>query len=243
MAQRLIRILGQHGPYGKLYTVDMRLRPTGRSGSLVVPLDEFRRYYESAAAQLWERQALTRARVVYGDPTFASEVMRVIHQAVYAWPWKPEYIEEMRSMRRRLQESRPQRDFKRGFGGIVDIEFYVQLYQIRYGRQYPALQTPNVRQALYGLESSGLVPLSEVSELREHYDFLRRVESRLRIVHDLSQDELPARAEDIEKLARRLGYESHGTASAGEQFLREMEQRTTRTRQIFNLALDREKKR
>jgi glutamate-ammonia-ligase adenylyltransferase len=88
MAQRLIRILGQHGPYGKLYTVDMRLRPTGRSGSLVVPLDEFRRYYESAAAQLWERQALTRARVVYGDPTLASEVMRVIHQAVYAWPWK-----------------------------------------------------------------------------------------------------------------------------------------------------------
>ena len=243
MAQRLIRILGQHGPYGKLYTVDMRLRPTGRSGSLVVPLDEFRRYYESAAAQLWERQALTRARVVYGDPTLASEVMRVIHQAVYAWSWKAEYIEEMRSMRRRLQESRPQRDFKRGFGGIVDIEFYVQLYQIRYGRHYPALQTPNVRQALYALESSGLVPMSEVSELREHYDFLRRVESRLRIVHDLSQDELPARAEDIEKLARRLGYESHGAASAAEQFLREMERRTTRTRHIFLLALDREKKR
>ena len=243
MAQRLIRILGQHGPYGRLYAVDMRLRPTGRSGSLVVPLAEFRRYYESDAAQLWERQALTRARVVFGEPDLASEVMRVVQQAVYAWPWKPEYIEEIFAMRRRLQGSRPQRDFKRGFGGIVDIEFYVQLYQIRYGRQYPALQTPNIRHALYALESSGLAPLSEVRELRDHYDFLRRVESRLRIVHDISQDELPARAEDLEKLARRLGYESRADLPAREQFLQEMERCTTRTRQIFLLALDREKKR
>ena len=76
LAQRIIKALSQIGPMGRLYQVDMRLRPTGKSGSLVLPLCEFRRYFmaghEVAAhpeggAQLWERQALTRARVVYGD--------------------------------------------------------------------------------------------------------------------------------------------------------------------------------
>jgi glutamate-ammonia-ligase adenylyltransferase len=186
---------------------------------------------------------LTRARIVYGDADLGSEVMRVVHQAVYSLPWEPHYVDEIAAMRRRLQESRGERDFKRGFGGIVDIEFYVQLYQIRYGRQYPALQSPNVRHALYGLETTGLVPMSEVNELRENYDFLRRVESRLRIVHDISQDELPAREEDLEKLARRLGYEAGEHASARERFLQDMEQRTARTRQLFLQALQREKKR
>ncbi|GBD35091.1 Bifunctional glutamine synthetase adenylyltransferase/adenylyl-removing enzyme [bacterium HR36] len=243
LAQRLIRILDHHGPYGRLYAVDMRLRPTGRSGSLVVPLEEFRRYYEQGKAQLWERQALTRARVVYGAADLGSEVMRVVHQAVYGLSWDPHYVDEIASMRRRLQESRNERDLKRGFGGIVDIEFYVQLYQIRYGRQYPALQTPNVRHALYGLESTGLVPIAEVTEMRENYDFLRRVENRLRIVHDISQDELPTKDDDLEKLARRLGYEGRGGKTARETFLHDMEQRTTRTRQIFLQALLREKKR
>lgn len=243
LGQRLIRILDQHGPYGRLYAVDMRLRPTGRSGSLVVPLEEFRRYYGQGGAQLWERQALTRARVVYGAPELADEVMRVVHHAVYNIPWKIEYVDEIATMRRRLQESRGERDFKRGFGGIVDIEFYVQLYQIRYGRQYPALQSPNVRHALFGLETTGLVPMSEVSELRENYDFLRRVESRLRIVHDISQDELPACEEDLEKLARRLGYDNRHGKTARQQFLEEMEIRTTRTRELFTQAIQREKKR
>ncbi|MCS7159145.1 MAG: bifunctional [glutamate--ammonia ligase]-adenylyl-L-tyrosine phosphorylase/[glutamate--ammonia-ligase] adenylyltransferase [Gemmatales bacterium] len=243
LAQRLIRILDQHGPYGRIYAVDMRLRPTGRSGSLVVPLGEFRRYYEQGGAQLWERQALTRARVVYGDAELAAEVMRSVHQAVYGIPWKNEYVDEIASMRRRLQESRGERDLKRGFGGIVDIEFYVQLYQIRYGRQYPALQSPNIRHALYGLETTGLVPISEVTELRDNYDFLRRVESRLRIVHDISQDELPVRPEDLEKLARRLGYVASDAQSAREAFLHEMEHRTARVRQIFLQALQREKMR
>ncbi|MCS7168566.1 MAG: bifunctional [glutamate--ammonia ligase]-adenylyl-L-tyrosine phosphorylase/[glutamate--ammonia-ligase] adenylyltransferase [Gemmatales bacterium] len=243
LAQRLIRILDQHGPYGRLYAVDMRLRPTGRSGSLVVPLEEFRRYYEQGGAQLWERQALTRARVVYGDTELANEVMRTVHQAVYAIPWKHEYVDEIASMRRRLQESRGERDLKRGFGGIVDVEFYVQLYQIRYGRHYPALQSANVRHALAGLETTGLVPVGEVIELRENYDFLRKVESRLRIVHDVSQDELPQRPEDLEKLARRLGYAPKEGQSAREAFLHEMEHRAARIRQLFLQALHREKMR
>src|SRR5262249_18819556 len=79
LAQRIIKALSHIGPMGRLYQVDMRLRPTGKSGSLVLPLCEFRRYFTAGAgspshpeggAQLWERQALTRARVVWGDSDF-----------------------------------------------------------------------------------------------------------------------------------------------------------------------------
>src|SRR5439155_18583123 len=68
LAQRVIKTMSQMGPMGRLYEVDMRLRPTGKSGSLVLPLAEFRRYFAGPGCQLWERQSLTRARVVCGDP-------------------------------------------------------------------------------------------------------------------------------------------------------------------------------
>src|SRR5205085_12388722 len=74
LARQIIRTTSQMGPMGRLYQVDMRLRPTGKSGSLVLPLGEFARYYEGGGAQLWERQALTRARVGFGDVDFGQEV-------------------------------------------------------------------------------------------------------------------------------------------------------------------------
>src|SRR5207237_911685 len=87
LAQRIIRATSFPGPMGRLYHVDMRLRPTGKSGSLVMPLTGFQRYYEEGGAQLWERQALTRARVVYGDPDFGREVTEAVEQAAYGLHW------------------------------------------------------------------------------------------------------------------------------------------------------------
>src|SRR5205085_6004947 len=134
-AQRIIRAAGHQGPTGRLYPIDMRLRPTGRSGSLVIPLTEFRRYYagqecpahQEGGAQLWERQALTRARVVHGDAEFGREVMGVVAQGAYGLPWRPELVDEIRDMRERVEESGSDRDVKRGYGGMVDVEFLVQL--------------------------------------------------------------------------------------------------------------------
>src|SRR5205814_1898954 len=79
LARQIIKAASYMGPRGRLYQVDMRLRPTGKSGSLVLPLSEFERYYQEGSAQLWERQALTRARIVFGDPDFAEQVTRSIH--------------------------------------------------------------------------------------------------------------------------------------------------------------------
>jgi glutamate-ammonia-ligase adenylyltransferase len=242
LAQRIIKATSFHGPMGRLYPVDMRLRPTGKSGSLVTPLSEFRRYFEEGGGgQLWERQALTRARPVFGDADFAREVMEVVERVAYEMPWRPELADEIRVMRERIEASRSDRDLKRGFGGIVDVEFLVQLFQIKHGRDYPALRTGNTWQALDALRDSRLVSEADHALLRSSYDFLRLVESRLRIVHNRSLDELPERPEDLEKLARRLGCETGPGISAGSRFLEELEAKTTQTRELFLKLVTRER--
>jgi glutamate-ammonia-ligase adenylyltransferase len=241
LGQRIIRMTSTRGPMGRLYQVDMRLRPTGKSGSLVIPLNEFQRYYQNGGAQLWERQALTRARVLYGDAEFAGQVMQAVEQGAYGLPWRPQLADEIRDMRERLEASRSERNVKRGFGGIVDVEFLVQLFQIKYGRGVPALRTTNTWEALLALRSSSLLSETEYATLHVGYEFLRLVESRLRIVHNLSLEELPQKPEDREKLARRLGFEAGPQGSADSQFLAELERRTTHIRELFLPLVSRER--
>jgi glutamate-ammonia-ligase adenylyltransferase len=241
LAQRIIRAASFWGPMGRLYQVDMRLRPTGKSGSLVIPLAEFCRYYEGGGAQLWERQALTRARVVFGDAPFGVEVMNAVNHAAYDLPWRAELVEEIREMRERVEASGSERDLKRGFGGIVDVEFLVQLFRMKYGRDVPGLRTTNTWEALQALRGAGLMADAEYQTLRTCYDFLRLVESRLRIVHNRSLDELPERPEDLEKLARRMGFEPGPEGSPGKQFLAELDRHQTRTREVFLRLLERER--
>src|SRR5262249_36016533 len=141
LAQRIIRAASQIGPRGRLYQVDMRLRPTGKSGSLVIPLAEFERYFACGSgeadglnqrntAQVWERQALTQARPVYGDASFGEQVMQAVELAAYGLPWSQQIVNEIVAMRDRIQASggvHPRRDLKRCRGGLIDIEFLVQL--------------------------------------------------------------------------------------------------------------------
>ncbi len=241
LAQRIIKVASYQGPMGRLYQIDMRLRPTGKSGSLVIPLAEFRRYYDEGGAQLWERQSLTRVRVVFGDADFGKEVMSAVESGAYGLAWKPELVDEVLTMRRRLEASRTERDLKRGFGGLVDIEFLVQLFQLKYGSRLPALRTPNTWQALEASREADLLTVEQHTILRDGYGFLQRVLSRLRIVHNRSLDELPQSAEDVEKLARRLGFEGTPEETAGGRFLSELERHTRQTRELFLRVLDRER--
>jgi glutamate-ammonia-ligase adenylyltransferase len=250
LAQRIIKAMSFPGPMGRLYQVDMRLRPTGRSGSLVLPLDEFDRYYsagrESAAhpeggAQLWERQALTRARVVLGDPDFSREVMAAAGEGAYARPWQSGNADEVLAMRQRLEASRSIRDLKRGPGGLADVEFLVQLLKVKHGRALPGLRAPNTRETLAALAVAGLLAVNEAADLRDAHDFLLRVQGRLRIVHNRSLDELPDAAEEVEKLARRLGFESGAFGSAGSCLLAELRRHTSRTRELFLRVVERER--
>jgi glutamate-ammonia-ligase adenylyltransferase len=241
LAQRIIRMTSIPGPMGRLYEVDMRLRPTGKSGSLVIPLDEFEKYYQTAGAQLWERQALTRARVVHADDGFTAPVMQAIERAAYDHTWQARFADHIRGMRERMEASGGERDLKRGFGGIVDIEFLVQLFKLKYGRSVPAIRATNTWDSLTALHDVGLLDDSAFSSLCQSYDFFRTVEARLRIVHNRSLDELPDTPEDLDKLARRLGLENNEGRSAGDQLLLEIEGHTSRTRALFLELVQRER--
>jgi glutamate-ammonia-ligase adenylyltransferase len=241
LAQRVIHRLSKHGPRGRLYEVDMRLRPGGKSDILATPVERFRQQYAAGHAQVWERLALTRARVLFGAPELANVVSQAVAQAVYGPPWTPELIEELLHMRRRLEQSRSIRNLKRGVGGIVDIEFLVQLLQLKYGGARPEIRSANVREALQALRNAGLLPDAEAAELLKLYEFLRRVESRLRMVYNLTTDELPERPEEVERLARRLGYEPEYDVPAAEYFLIDVNRKTSRVRELFNGVVERER--
>jgi len=241
LARQIIRMTSQMGPMGRLYQVDMRLRPTGKSGSLVIPLGEFARYYEGGGAQLWERQALTRARVVFGAAEFGAAVMQTIERDVYNLAWQPEIADEILAMRSRVEASGSKRDLKRGFGGIVDIEFLVQMYRLKYGKAHPTVRDPNTWRALDALRDAKIVRPDEYTVLRSCYEFMRLVENRLRIYHNRSLDELPDRPEELEKLAYRVGCEATAEHTCGQEFLVELERHTVQTRQLFNDLFKRER--
>ncbi len=235
LARRIGNAVSHYGPMGRLYEVDMRLRPTGKSGSLVLPLAEFRRYYEGSGCQLWERQSLSRTRVVRGEPAFAAEVMKAVDAAMLGKPWCPELADEVRSMRQRLEATANARSLKRGRGGIVDVEFVVQLLELKYGRERPEILKSNVWESLDALEAAGLLPAADAQSLRAGYSFLRLVEARLRIVTDRPLTEVPESADDRVKLARRLGFDSP------EKFLLELKRVTADIRACYESITTRER--
>jgi glutamate-ammonia-ligase adenylyltransferase len=230
LARRVIRSVGGHGPMGRLYAVDMRLRPTGGSGSLAVSLAEFARYHAGGGGQVWERQAMTKARAIAGDVAFRTDVEAAARRAAYASASSAQLVDEVRSMRERLEAGRD-RDLKRGPGGIVDVEFVVQLLQLRHAAGRPELQVTNTRAALDALHAAGLLTDTDHADLCAGYDFLRLVENRLRGMTNRASDELPA---DAAALARRLGYEPAA-------FLAELVEQTRRVRASFQRVCERER--
>jgi glutamate-ammonia-ligase adenylyltransferase len=228
LAQRVIRMLGTMGPMGRLYAVDMRLRPTGKSGSLVLPVCEFERYFGGGGAQLWERQSLCRARVVRGYGPLAERVMRAIRATMAAEATSPNLVHEVRAMREKLESTATPCNLKRGKGGLADVEFLVQLFQIRHGAERPDVVQPNVWDAIDALESAGLWNADDAATLRSGYSFLRHVEARLRIVTDRPLTEIPDNPTDLVKLARRLGF------ATPEWFLDELKRITERIRAVYD---------
>ncbi|VTS07147.1 bifunctional [glutamate--ammonia ligase]-adenylyl-L-tyrosine phosphorylase/[glutamate--ammonia-ligase] adenylyltransferase [Tuwongella immobilis] len=233
--QRLIRAMGSLGPQGRLYAIDMRLRPTGKEGSLAIPLEELVKYFRSGEGHLWERQVLTRARLICGDPEFGQTVLHAIDHAILLPNWSSQTIDEIRQMRDRMEASTSPRSLKRAKGGIVDIEFLVQMLQLKYGRQFPEIRVPNIWHALDTLLAHRLLDDAEHRTLWDAYSFLRKVESRLRIVTNRALSEYPESADDQTKLARRLGHAS------AEAFLTAMKEHAQATRDCFLRITDRER--
>lgn len=234
LVQQVIRTLSQPGAMGRLYKVDLRLRPTGSTGQLATPLSEFRRYFAAGHAQLWERQALMRARVIVGDPDFAHEVADAIGELALGPAWKPQHAQEIRGMRERLERGRSDRDVKRGRGGQADVEFLLQLLQLKYGRAIPTLRTTNSWSLLDAAREANLLHDDEWRDLQAGYDFLRRVESRVRLMTNRALDEYPEAVEEQDKLAWRLRF------ADARSFLETLETHRRRVRELFEIVVRRE---
>lgn len=210
LAQRIISVLTLVTREGKVYEIDARLRPSGNQGPLVTSLDAFKRYHQESA-QLWERQALTKARAMSGPDDLIGEIDTLVNEIVYQQPLPDNTAAEIRRLRSRMETeiAREQEDrfnIKTGRGGIVDVEFLAQYMQLKHGAKRPELRTVNTLQTLQALADAGLLEKTEAQLLKSGYKFLRRLENRLRLVHDQSINELSADPTYLRKLARRLGY-------------------------------------
>ncbi len=222
LGQRIIKQANSFGPYGRLYEVDPRLRPTGRSGALAVSLDEFVRYFEEGDGQLWERQSLCKARVITGSAAAVTCAEAAVLAATYCQPWQPTFATEIRDMRLKLQESASDRNLKRSAGGTMDTEFLVQMLQLQHGQNNPAIRMTGTLAALVALREQGLLSSEDASFLIESYRFQRTLEARIRLMDASGRHEFPTDPLELTKLAFLLGHPDVDklTAEVGEMFCR-----------------------
>ncbi len=206
LGQRIIKRANHFGPYGRLYEVDPRLRPTGRSGMLAVSVEEFVKYFQTGRGQLWERQALCKARVLTGSPLVAESVRRAITEATFCKPWQASDASEIYAMRLKLQESASPNNLKRSAGGTMDTEFIVQMLQLKYGLQSPEVCVTNTLEGLSVLEQAGVLAEVDAEFLRGAYRFQRSIEARIRLMDSTGRHEFPEDSKSLVKLAYLLGY-------------------------------------
>jgi glutamate-ammonia-ligase adenylyltransferase len=189
---------------------------------------------------VWERQSLTRARPVHGDPDFVAEAMDAVRSAIFGVPWGPDVVAEIRSMRDRLESSAPPRSLKRGLGGMTDVEFLVQAFQLRHGRNRPEVCVTNTWDCLDALHTSGLLTDVDQEVLSAGYSFHRLAEARLRIVTNRPLNEYPEVPVELEKLARRMGFVADDRLNAGDRFLLDLGRHARRVREAFDHLVHRD---
>jgi [glutamine synthetase] adenylyltransferase / [glutamine synthetase]-adenylyl-L-tyrosine phosphorylase len=208
LGQRIVHLLTIHSAAGRLYEVDMRLRPNGKGGFLMTGIEAFERY-QHQEAWTWEHQALLRARAVAGDASlrrrFEAARRRVLCTAVRRGTLRTDVMEMRLRMRRELSESGPgQFDIKQDAGGIADIEFMVQYWILAAANAHPELVTysDNIRQ-LEGLASVGVLDADTALWLKQTYIGYRTIlhhlslEGGRRVVEAGDHAQTRARVEEI----------------------------------------------
>jgi glutamate-ammonia-ligase adenylyltransferase len=214
--------------------VDLRLRPHGNSGPPACSLASFLTYYgPGGAAHSAERLALVRLRTVTGDKELGAQIERVRDEFIFS---SASIVEaELRELRARqfVEKSEPGRyNVKFGPGGLVDLEYDVQILQVTHGKEVPELRTPRIHIALDELARAGVLEEEESERLNHAYDFLRRLINGLRMLRGSAKDLFLPKIEDEEflHLARRMGYERNGDLAPETQLRIEFETRTAEVR-------------
>ena len=199
-----------HAKREGIFEIDLRLRPYGKSGSMAVALESFKRYYASdGPAWAYERQALVKLRSIAGNLALGHTLAQFRDQCVY--DGTPFDVQAMRAMReRQIRHLVTGGTFNAKYspGGLVDAEYLVQGLQITYGTEDPAVQHTNIRSAMRALSEQGFLAEEDYRRLRQAHTFLRWLIDGLRMVRGNAKDLTvpPVETEAFAFLARRLRY-------------------------------------
>ena len=211
LCRHLIQAIGEYTIDGFVFRVDTRLRPYGEGGPLVMNFDHMEDYYQTQGRE-WERYALIKAAVVAGDEEAGAALLRRLRPFVFRRYLDFGVFESLREMKRKItaevRRKKLHDNIKLGSGGIREIEFFGQMFQLIRGGVLPALQQPGIQSVLDTLHREGFVPSAVCRELSDAYRFLRMTEHRLQEANDQQTHALPTEPLARLRLARSLGFEN-----------------------------------
>jgi len=210
LCQRLVQALNQQNADGFVFRVDVRLRPFGDSGPLAMSFNAMDDYYQTQARE-WERYAMVKARVVAGDQEAGKPLMAMLSSFTYRRYLDFGAFESLREMKqlisRELKRKGMADNIKLGPGGIREVEFIGQAFQLIRGGRDPDLQIRPIQQVLRRLAEKELLPGFVVDELTVAYRFLRLVENRIQAWQDRQTHLLPEDDAGRLRMARSMGFE------------------------------------
>ncbi|WP_122585815.1 bifunctional [glutamate--ammonia ligase]-adenylyl-L-tyrosine phosphorylase/[glutamate--ammonia-ligase] adenylyltransferase [Pseudomonas viridiflava] len=209
LGQRLIKALDPVTVDGFVFRVDMRLRPYGSSGALVLSFNALEQYYQDQGRD-WERYAMIKARVVGGDQKAGAELLEMLRPFVYRRYLDFSAIEALRTMKQLIQQEVKRKgmaeNIKLGAGGIREVEFIAQAFQLIHGGRDLSLQQRPLFKVLKTLEGQGYLPSAVTEELREGYEFLRYTEHAIQAIADRQTQMLPDNEQDQARIALMMGF-------------------------------------
>ena len=224
---------------GRAYRLDTRLRPEGKKGAIAIPVIAFRRYLDTRA-EIWERMAWTRCRFVAGAPDLVEEAEDAIRTFVYG-PWDPNIPTYARHLRTRMErelarEATGRRlDLKVGHGGLADIDFLLQLIQLREGAHRQEFRIAGTRALLETLPETVYLSTDQVDRLKVAYEFLRTLETVIRIESDSSIGWISTDSADLQPLSYHLGL----IPATGDAVLSRYREVTAEIRSIYEEGMTR----
>lgn len=211
LGQKLIQHLDQITADGFVFRVDMRLRPFGQSGALVLNMDSLENYYQDQGRD-WERYAMIKARVMAGNKQDIQEFEALRKPFVYRKYLDFGAIGALRDLKQMIAKEVRRKDIehniKLGEGGIREVEFIVQALQILHGGRDSGLQCPALLKVLPYLSEHDYLSAADVAMLEQAYQLLRRTEHALQAVNDEQTQLLPNEARERERIALIVGFES-----------------------------------
>jgi glutamate-ammonia-ligase adenylyltransferase len=209
LCQSLVKVLDETTVDGFVFRADIRLRPFGDSGPIIMTFEGMENYYQTQARE-WERYAMIKARQVAGDFNTGAQLMAMLRAFVYRRYLDYGAFEELRSLKAQITQELRRKDrmenIKLGPGGIREIEFIGQAFQLIRGGNDKALQTRGILDVLRILGERKLLAAADAGQLERSYCFLRRVENHIQQYQDRQTHDLPTDAAARQILAYSLDY-------------------------------------